>query len=110
MPRKGNDMSMIKRVAIALLAIEDSWNDHEREQLPEGAQALLMARAAIEAMREPTEEMCSAAAKGLRNLIQSIPLEEREPRWGKPRQKLGYCIPHNEKHRARWQAMIDAAL
>ena len=97
---------MVERVGEALSAacmreFGATWNYDVRQNF---------ARAAIEAMREPTEEMCSAAAKGLRNLIQSIPLEEREPRWGKPRQKLGYCIPHNEKHRARWQAMIDAAL
>ena len=32
-------------VALALLAIEDSWNDHEWEQLPEGVQALFRSQA-----------------------------------------------------------------
>ena len=86
MPRKGNDMSMIKRVAIALLAIEDSWNDHEWEQLPEGAQALLMALAAIKAMREPTDAMVTAG---------DTTFVEYEG-WGPPRET--------------WPRMIDAAL
>ena len=88
MPRKGNDMSMIKRVAIALLAIEDSWNDHEWEQLPEGAQALLMALAAIKAMREPTDAMLAT-------------------------EEMQQTAVHRFMVRADkqiWQAMIDAAL
>lgn len=66
----------------------------------------LNAEAAIEAMREPTEEMLSAAASALKRHIDALPHEVR----CLSKEKGGVVfVGPLEKHGIRWRAMIDAA-
>lgn len=88
---------MVERVARAM------WGARE-ETLPERVRVpfdgrltgdiFVMARSAIEAMREPTTAMKRAACKAM----------SPGKREGQPR------VSNKEKHRIRYQAMIDAAL
>lgn len=75
-------MNMIERVAEAIQAEFDRISD-----LPDRPSNLVLARAAIEAMREPTKEMDESG-----RLCQPI-YDDPQP-----------------SHRDFWKAMIDAAL
>lgn len=85
---------MIERVARALHAHEDSWNDIDWEYLPAGTRTLFsaQARAAIEAMREPSEAMLDCGV--------AFALQASVAGFG------GWTKYITAKH----QAMIDAAL
>lgn len=78
---------MVERVARALWALEENTDCHEWEPLSEFRKDATRekARAAISAMREPTDEMVDAA------LHATHPLHGIDPA-------------------SRWHAMIDAAL
>lgn len=102
---------LVERVAKALLArqqkrISEEWggcdialvmNDWFRED----------ARAAIEAMLEPTEAMVSAAAGALKKYIDALPSEVRAKS-----KEVGGCvfIGPLEKHAIRYKAMIAEEL
>jgi hypothetical protein len=95
-------MDMVERVARAILAGHDWTTDHEPREVtgwdalpPDWQDAYRgMARAAIEAMRNPTKRMrmaaCAAMSPGKR-----------------PTQKV---VSNPAKHAIRYRAMIDAAL
>lgn len=68
-----------------------------------------MAAAALQAIREPTPDMLAAYATALRAEINSYTEAERKARWGKQTRR-GYQVPEWEKAKARYKAMIDAAL
>lgn len=72
---------MIERVARAMAALITEPGQHPDSQMPH---CLALARAAIEAMREPTEAMLAWGEQ-----------------WGLPSDPMGL---------KRWQEMIDAAL
>lgn len=73
----------------------------------DGPAYAVLARAAIEAMREPTPEMLSAYRGALSAAISETPgdmLGRAKGRAG------GYRVKTEAKAIARWKAMIDAAL
>jgi hypothetical protein len=104
---------MVERVAKALWAVSaepengdswealsEDWRDNFRTH----------SRTAIEAMREPTSAMAAKACNALKRHIDSLSEEERETRWPGRKDDKGWRVPNKEKHKVRYQAMIDAAL
>lgn len=85
-------MTMIDRVARAMF---EATNEHDETWDTEAQEIkttyLIMARAAIEAMREPTDTMVMAA-------------EWAEPEYREDDTDMGAT------YKAEWRAMIDAAL
>jgi len=110
------DLTQIERVAKALFqraverdVVEDSLDEWEALK----DEFILDARAAIKAMRKPTEAMLEACDGALKKLIDSVPAAERKDRWGFHRMTNAKLVPSvqaREKAIARWQAMIDEAL
>ena len=76
--------SMIERVAAAIAMENEGWTKNAKDYIPH-------ARAAIEAMREPTDAMVMAA-------------EWAEPEYREDDMDVGAT------YKAEWRAAIDAAL
>ena len=93
--------SMIERVARAICAKDP--NDYEWDWLTEGGKAHFLdaARAAIEAMREPTEDMHEAA--------EEISVYYDDFSCGDGNVTLGLS-GYREKFNGIWSQLIDAAL
>lgn len=96
---------MIERVAKAIALADFGTADEWAVAISVHA-----ARAAMEAMREPTSKMNASACNALKKHIESFSDEERARRWEGRQDAAGWRVPNKEKHRVRYQAMIDAAL
>jgi hypothetical protein len=83
-------MEMIERVARAMVEAANNADTLQVRMLPSPDQSEIMARAAIEAMREPTEAMLIDGAAKIRNFTSVKGLYPRT--------------------RAVWLSMIDASL
>jgi hypothetical protein len=78
------------------------WGPDELTEQFDETGCIWLARAAIEAMREPTEAMARAYKTALKVHIDALPDKIRVPG--------GFVVDEPLKMRLRWQAMIDAAL
>lgn len=101
--------SMVDRIIAVNKQVWDEW-PAPIDAANVGDVRRASAQAVIKAMREPTHGMTAKACNALKRHIDSFTEAEREQRWPGRKDDNGWRVPNKEKHRVRYQAMVDAAL
>lgn len=109
-------MSMVEKSAKAIFSVVRANRQRQHvmpwEQLPKQVsdEYVAMARASMEALKDPTPEMVRAAKSAMKAHLDGCDPAQQIKRIRGELRKPEYIVPEDVKHTLRYRAMIDAAL